>query len=179
MIVYVDRVSIRFRRWRYVEIFLCFGFGLNEHTEIQASDSATYFITTSNLFNLRLTHHTCVQFKSEYESFQTFCVSQELERERASSECSRDRDDGSLPIDGICTGWPSLEVQMWVRWVISRSLTSRMDRFWDVSILRIVSKESEAAWRKLLQFSSSFLHHAYGLLFVFGFAPDEQVSLLM
>ena len=91
MIVYVDRVSIRFRRWRYVEIFLCFGFGLNEHTEIQASDSATYFFTASNLFNFRLTHHTCVQFKSEYESFQTFCVSQELERERASSECSRDR----------------------------------------------------------------------------------------
>ena len=53
-----------------------------------------------------------------------------------------------------------------------------MVRFWDVSVLRIVSKESEAACRKLLQLFSSFLHHVYGLLFVFGFAPDEQVSLL-
>ena len=83
--------SIRFRRWRDVEIFLCFGFGLNEGAHRGFKDSATYFCTPSNLFNFRLTHHTCGQSKSEYESFQTFCVSQERERERASSECSRDR----------------------------------------------------------------------------------------
>ena len=74
-------ISIRFRRWRYVEIFLCFGFGLNEHTE----DSSTGFwlCTPTNLFNFRLTHHTCVEFKREYERFQTFCVSQERDRESA------------------------------------------------------------------------------------------------
>ena len=53
-----------------------------------------------------------------------------------------------------------------------------MDQFWDVSVLRIVSKEPEATRRKLLQLFSSFLHHVYDLLFVFGFALDEPVSLL-